>query len=371
MRKRGFTLIELLVVMTIIGLLMGIGLTAYMRVKDRARETRVRAQLQRLELALENFALNNGGYYPGVAADLEGTDDCDGDGVPEKSYSCYTNPDHPGIFPSAGVVGSHMPYMIRIDPPAGQPGGPRRSGVPQPDKSMWDRLYLDNDLDNYEPNPFYSQGPFPRPMVNVFEAVIPVQANNAQPVPTDASQRPVFVLPCLSLPDVQTGGNWYTDAGFNASARNPIASRRPLSGPCPSATGSITNGWEPSAGGQAPVNYPSGDFAYIPLDPVEWPDRDFNGAIDQPMFMVYVRSYILIGYGAGSAWSNKTYDVDFIASNEGGLRFDAPLGRVNLNDLTSLNSPPTLYEEMVRRAARGAIYLKATRYGDQFERTRR
>ncbi len=374
MKSRGFTLVELLVVMTIIGMLVALGLGAYGRVKDRAREARVMAGMSRLQLALENFALNNGGFYPGVAADLEGTDDCDGDGFPEKSYSCYISPDHPGILPSAGITGSHLPYMTRISPPAGEPGGPVRSAALQPDKAMWDRLYLDADLDKYEINPFFNQGPFPRPMVNVFEAVVPLLANNADPAPIDPNGRRVFVLPCLSMPNAITGGNWYTDAGFNASARTALNARMPLSGPCPDPTGDpmlSLNGWEPLGGGQAPVNYPTGDFSYIPLDPAVWPDRDGNGAIDNPLFMVYVQNYILIGYGATRSWSSKKYDVDFIALNEGGLRFDMPLGRVNLNDLTSLNAPPTLYEEFARRAARGAIYVNATKYEDQFERTRK
>lgn len=58
----GFTLIELLVVIAIIGLLATIVAVAVTSVRKKARDTKRRADLKELQLALELYADANGGY---------------------------------------------------------------------------------------------------------------------------------------------------------------------------------------------------------------------------------------------------------------------------------------------------------------------
>lgn len=60
--KKGFTLIELLVVIAIIGLLATIVAVAVSSVRKKARDTKRRADLKEIQLALEIYADANGGY---------------------------------------------------------------------------------------------------------------------------------------------------------------------------------------------------------------------------------------------------------------------------------------------------------------------
>ena len=60
--SRAFTLVELLVVMVIIGILIGITMGIYGTVKRKGVESRIRAELAAIELALENYKAKNRQY---------------------------------------------------------------------------------------------------------------------------------------------------------------------------------------------------------------------------------------------------------------------------------------------------------------------
>lgn len=374
----GFTLVELLVVITIIGILIGLALPAYNRVKEAALELRVENNIHAIDVALQSFSTKNNGWYPGVAYDIDGVLDCvGGDSIPERSFSCddTIGNAHPGVFPSAGILGGRMDLMIT-------PGrGPFMTGSSNPDRSLWDRLYLDGDLETYPLNPFRTTENNLRPMMNVFEVMVTSGAGPAQG----------WVLECLSLPDVlptslMSFTGWYTDERFNNTAR-PITGtpgRFVIGGTtgspttCDDLTYNLGNGWEP--GWANPNNYPSGDFSYIPLDPVENPDRNNDGVPDNAMYMVFVQNYFLIGYGARRSWdSKKVVNWEAIADSNGdniplgagdGLKFYAPLGRINPADLSTVNGTPVPYEVHALRALRGAIVVQASAYNDQLTAAR-
>ncbi len=63
-KTKGFTLIELLVVIVIIGILAAIALPNYIKVKDKAKEAELKANLHNIQLSVERFAVDTEGVYP-------------------------------------------------------------------------------------------------------------------------------------------------------------------------------------------------------------------------------------------------------------------------------------------------------------------
>ena len=59
---QGFTFIELAVVIFILGLLAGVGIPAYNKVREKARVTKTRANLQAINSFLEAYQMDTGKY---------------------------------------------------------------------------------------------------------------------------------------------------------------------------------------------------------------------------------------------------------------------------------------------------------------------
>ena len=66
--SKGFTLIELMIVVLIIGILAAIAIPNFVSMQDRAKEGGVKSNMHTVQLAVEDYAVQNDGVYP-VAAD--------------------------------------------------------------------------------------------------------------------------------------------------------------------------------------------------------------------------------------------------------------------------------------------------------------
>ena len=113
MNQKGFTLIELILIGSILAILLIITLPTLARASQRDREAEVKSNIHAIQIALERYAVDTGGFYPYMLYGGDWTDTFvrwGGSINPETGISYYYPPDEPDYVPFPGDCDALIQY---------------------------------------------------------------------------------------------------------------------------------------------------------------------------------------------------------------------------------------------------------------------
>lgn len=169
--RHGFTMVELLVVMAIILILVSIALPAANSARQKAKDTEVKAGLNEIQRALEQYAVDHNNSYPGAHW------------VQDSGQAYYVGPGVIGATPSYDQGREQKDFYVPKDP-----GDQRNPYMPDgtPDPTVLDSLVTSKYLTDYPANPFLrTSGGVKAQMANLF--LFQPLLGNTVPVPGNAN----------------------------------------------------------------------------------------------------------------------------------------------------------------------------------------
>ena len=332
---KGFTLVEMLVVIGIIAILIAIMVPQVQQAREKAKEQATVAQVQSLEMALENFQANHNGLYPGSAVDIMAPFSEHGLGDPLFVQGGSNNVAPPNLRKqgtptvprfSSGVVGGTINLgSIKNVRDIG-------SAVSADNTPRWfDRLVLDGSVASYPANQFKKGAGASVPMYNIFRyqgmlvdplnfqgslmafrPYILVENNSAGTLPASSDSGYVRYM--------GEGSGAYNGYEYLRFGSNKLASDDKFFSP--------------------------GNFAYVPIlttSPFPLADDPNTPGNDAYKWGTLVSSYMIFAYGSKDAKENKYAEEQAKFLDEGLPGFG---GR-------GVDTP---YEDAVYNLFDGAIY---------------